>query len=140
MLDLDHPRTPDVFAASRQLDLILDCCKRITLTGAAGRRFMVGVIRPSFAALRWPAEHRFNDQPNLTDGIAELERQVEQLAALPLRDAEGEGRARCPSCGGAATVPHRYDQVSCCLHCLGVIQPGMRRLCSCEEGFGTDAI
>jgi hypothetical protein len=52
MVDLDHPRTPDVFAASRQLDLILDCCPR----------------------------------------------------------------------------------------CLGIVRPGLRRLCSCEEGFGTDAI
>ena len=29
MLDLDHPQTPHVFAASRQEDLILDYCKRL---------------------------------------------------------------------------------------------------------------
>src|SRR5262245_35025974 len=45
MLDLDHPDTPHVFAAARQEDFVLDCCKRITLSGAAGRLFMLEVIR-----------------------------------------------------------------------------------------------
>jgi hypothetical protein len=142
MLDLDHPQTPDVFAASWQLDLILNCCKRATLTGASGRRLMLGVVRPALAALRWLAEHRFRDQPRLADGIAELERQVEQLAALPLRDPDPADRpvSRCPACGGPPTVPHRYDPIPYCSPCLGVITPGLRRLRSCEDGFGTDAI
>src|SRR5262245_48090852 len=142
MLDLDHPQTPDVFAASWQLDLIHNCCKRATLTGTSGRRLMLGVVRPAFAALRWLAEHRFSDQPGLADGIDQLERQVEQLAALPLREPDPAGRpvSRCPSCGGTPTVPHRYDRISCCTRCLAVVLPGLRRLRSCEDGFGTDAI
>ncbi|QEL17647.1 hypothetical protein [Limnoglobus roseus] len=83
MLDLDHPRTPHVFAASRQEDLILNYCNRITLSAAGARRFMAEVVRPTFAALRWLATNRFADEPHIPDGIAELERQMEQLAELP---------------------------------------------------------
>jgi hypothetical protein len=44
MLDLERPRTPHVFAASRQEDLILDYCKRISLSDKNGRLFMLEVI------------------------------------------------------------------------------------------------
>lgn len=77
MLDLRHPRIPHVFAASRQEDLILEYCKRITLSGAESRRFMLEVVRPAFAALRWLAAIRFADKPQILHTIAELERQVE---------------------------------------------------------------
>lgn len=142
MLDLDHPLTPSVFAASTQLDLILDYCKKITLSGTSGRRFMLEVIRPAFAALRWLAANRFGDQSRIPDGIAELERQVKTLAELPLRDPNHRGgpAAHCPACGGAPTVPSEYDRISYCSPCLNVIMPGLMRVRSCKEGFGTQAI
>lgn len=142
MLDLGHPRTPHVCAASRQLDLILDCAKRITLSGGDGRRFMLEVARPAFAALRWLAANRFTDEPHIADGIDELERQAEQLAGLPLRDSDrrGEPVAQCPVCGGKPTRPHKYNQISYCSPCLDVIMPGLQRVRSCDKGFGTDAI
>lgn len=142
MLDLDHPRTPLVFAASTQIDLILDYCKRITLSGASGRRFMLEVVRPAFAALRWLAEHRFTDEPHIAEGLSELERQVEQLVGLPLSDPDHRGgpAARCPACGGKPTTPSQYDPTAYCSPCLDVIVPGLLRVQSCEEGFGTEAI
>jgi hypothetical protein len=59
MLDLDQPQTPHVFAASRQLDLILDYLKRITYADSPGRLWMLEIIRPCFAALRWLQAQRF---------------------------------------------------------------------------------
>ncbi len=142
MLDLDHPRTPSVFAASTQLDFILEDCKRMTLTDTRGRRFRLENIRPAFAALRWLASERFADASHLPAAIDELERQVEQLAELPLRDS---GRwvgsaAFCPACGATPREPDKYDPIRYCSPCLGVIMPGLQRVRSCEEGFGTEAI
>jgi hypothetical protein len=142
MLDLGHPRTPHVFAASTHIDLILDYCKRISLSGAGGRRFMLEVVRPAFAALRWLAANRFVGKPHIPGAIDELERQVEQLAGLPLRDPDHAGgpAARCPACGGKPTAPSKYGPTPYCSRCLDVIMPGLQRIRSSEEGFGTDAI
>jgi hypothetical protein len=142
MLDLEHPRTPHVFAASRQLELILHDCKRITLSGVAGRQFMLEVVRPAFAALRWLAEQRFRDEPHIGEGITELERQVERLVGLPLSNPNHQGgpAARCPACGGKPTKSSKYEPTPYCSTCLDVIMPGLMRVQSCEEGFGTEAI
>ena len=83
MLDLHHPQTPHVFAAARQEDLILDYCKRITLSDAAGRRFMLEVMRPAFVALRWLNQERFGNSPEITSGIDQLEHEVQALVNLP---------------------------------------------------------
>lgn len=142
MLDLSHPRAPHVFAASSQQDLILDYCKRITLAGAEARQFMLEVVRPAFAALRWLATTRFTGEPHISDAIAELERQVEQLAALPLREPAyiGGPAARCPACGSNPTTPSQYDPTQYCPRCLDLIMPELERVRSCKEGFGTEAI
>jgi hypothetical protein len=142
MLDLDHPRTQHIFAASHQLDMILDMCKRITLSSVKGRRFRLEGIRQAFATLRWLAAHRFADEPHIADGIAELERQAEQLAALSLchpisRDSLPE---RCPVCGDTLILPSEYSPTGYCSSCLGVIRAALQRVRSCEEGFGTEAI
>ncbi len=53
MLDLSHPKTPHVFAAARQLDLILEYLRKISYSDSQSRLFMIEVIRPRFVALRW---------------------------------------------------------------------------------------
>src|SRR5947209_12283869 len=106
MLDLDHPRTAHVFAASWQEDLILDYCKRISLSDRAGRLFMLDVIRPAFVALRWLNATRFGGSPQIADSIDELERQAEALAQLtgktPDRSIAGHPE-RCPVCNERRT-------------------------------------
>src|SRR5688572_1927726 len=113
MLDLDHPRTPHVFAASRQLDLILDYLKRISFADSKERLHLLEIIRPCFAALRWLQAQRFADEPHIAAGIGELERAAEQLARL------GDGRAewsadgvlpsRCPVCRQPLTTYGVYE-------------------------------
>lgn len=143
MLDLDHSSTPWVFAAARQEDMILEYCKRITLAGEHGRRFMLEVVRPAFAALRWLNRERFGDSVSIVSGIDQLEREVEALATLPLvnPDHRGGPAALCPACGGKPTItPDEYAPTPYCSECLDVIMPGLGRVRSCQEGFGTDAI
>lgn len=142
MLDLNHSQTPFVFAASQQLDMILDYCKKITLSGTRGRHFMFEVIRPAFAALRWLAKERFADSPEIVASVAELERGAEQLAELPLLNPDHRGgpAALCPACGRPPNAPNEYDPISYCSPCLNNIMPGLLRVRSNDEGFGTEAI
>ncbi len=139
MLDLEHPQTPHIFAASRQLDLILDYCKRISISRTGGRRFMLEVIRPAFAALRWLITARFGAYAEIDSAIAELEHQAEALAGTPLADPDPRAGipAYCPACGGKLMEPDRYDPIPYCSGCLGVVMPGLQK---CRRQFGTDAI
>ena len=143
MLDLHHPQTPHVFAAARQEDLILDYCKRITLSDAAGRRFMLEVMRPAFVALRWLNQERFGNSPEITSGIDQLEHEVHVLVNLPAsgtRDRWSAMFVRCPACGSEPRSPDEYDPVRYCSECLNMVMPGLERVRSWETGFGTDAI
>src|SRR5262245_61212101 len=103
---------------------------------------MLDVVRPAFAALRWLNRERFDNSPDVASGIDQLEREVEVLVALPLR---GTGRhvlpaSLCPSCGGDPTPPTEHSPTPYCSHCLDIVMPGLDRIRSSEEGFGTDAI
>ena len=136
MIDTDRPQAPYIFAASRQLDTILNECKRITLMRPKDRRFSLEMIRAEFTALRWLAEHRFQSVP-IVD-VVELERKAEQLAERPLHEPNlHEETSRCPACSGEITTPSKYDPISYCSSCLDIIMPSLQ---SCRERFGTDAI
>lgn len=137
MLELNHPQTAHVFAASQQLDLIVDYAKRITLSETKGRKFMLEVVRPAFVALRWLTAERFDGKSTIADGIAELERQLEQLANLPVRDSYKRELppTECPVCGRR---PSEYDPVSYCSSCVELVIPGKERLESAKKGFGIE--
>jgi len=152
MLDLDHPQTPHVFAASRQLDLILEYLKRITYAASPGRLQMLEIIRPCFAALRWLQAQRFADEPHIAAGIDELERAAERLAQL------GDGRAewsaddmppsKCPVCRRSLTTHGVYEpwpgfkvpKERWCSPCMDAAMTALERVRSGHDGFGTDAI
>jgi hypothetical protein len=151
MLDLDHPQTPHVFAASRQLDLIGDYCKRISYADSKGRLDMLKIIRPCFAALRWLQAQRFADEPHIAAGIDELESQADRLARLGDGKADwigGDLPAKCPVCGESLTVYGVYEprpglkvpKERWCSSCMEVVMPALMRLRSSVDGFGTDAI
>jgi len=140
MLDLDHPQTPHVFAASRQEDLILDYCKRISLSDRRGRLFMLEVMRPAFVALRWLSGTYFGRSSQIAESIDKLERQVEKLAQLTGKlQTVADNLDRCPVCS-ELSEKSAYDSTRCCPKCLEVIMPALIRLRSCEHGFGTEAI
>jgi hypothetical protein len=151
MLDLDHPLTPHVFAAARQLDLIGDYCKRITYADSKERLSLLEIIRPCFVALRWLNAQRFEGSPKIASGIDLLERQAEELARLVGGDvkwAGGELPAKCPVCGQPLTLHGIYEpwpglkvpKERWCSPCLELVIPALMRIGSSEEGFGTHAI
>jgi hypothetical protein len=151
MLDLNHPQTPHVFAASRQLDMILDSCKRISISASKGRLDLLEVVRPCFAALRWLNAERFGASPVIAAGITNLERAAERLARLGdgrVQWPAGEVPSACPVCGEPVTTYGVYEprpglrvpRERWCSPCLDVIMPALERLRSGSEGFGTSAI
>src|SRR5215203_6199101 len=107
MLNPDHPQSAHVYAASWQIELILDCCKRITLLGRTpARRAFVEIMRPAFAALRWLNRERFGHSRRIDKIVDRLEREAEALADLPVAYPPPHTAAptRCPTCGGAMTT------------------------------------
>jgi hypothetical protein len=138
MLDLSSPIAPHIIAASNQLDMILDRCKRATIGRAERRAFLIETIRPAFAALRWLNAERFGASAQVSSAISDLERQADELAGLP---TEGKREllppACCPACGGQLTEPHQYDPVPYCSRCLQIIMGALGRA---RDGFGTEAI
>lgn len=141
MLDLQHPKTPHVFAASRQLDLILDYAKCISSSDSDERRFMVQVVAPAFAALRWLNAAQFGNSMSIASAIDNLQHDLQTLAdkAGPL-SAESTERKTCPVCSHSLSKPGKYDPIPYCPHCLEVIMPSLDALESCDTGFGTEAI
>jgi hypothetical protein len=107
VLDLNHPKTPHVFAAARQLDLILGYLKKISYSDSRGRFFMMEVIRPCFAALRWLNTNRFEQSPKIAANIDALEERAERLSQLgegKLVQTGPEPPARCPVCDTPLTT------------------------------------
>ncbi|QDU40627.1 hypothetical protein Mal4_49850 [Maioricimonas rarisocia] len=140
MLDLDHPLTPHVFAASRQIDMILDIAKRLTVSDATGRRLLVQTAAPCFAALRWLNEAHFEKSPAIAASIDGLDVQLKVLAEQPASLPTGTGRRRvCGVCGDRITRANSY-QPEFCSECLKTLHPALMAVESCEEGFGTEAI
>ena len=141
MLDLDHPRSAHVFAASKQIDLILDYAKRISFDAGRGRLFMNSVVAPCFAALHWLNENHFDNDHDIRERITELQSALNRLATARTanRDSPFE-RKNCPVCAHVLTEPSQYDPIPYCPDCLDKIMPALSRLWSCDGGFGTEAI
>lgn len=138
MMNLNHPRTPHVFAASRQLDLILDYAKRITGSDRNGRQFMAHVVAPCFAALRWLNKTEFGDLPEIASAIDELQLAVQTLADKPaVESVLKQNKTSCEICNHSLTKPNEYDPIPYCSECLNIIDAP---LTACDAGFGTDAI
>lgn len=152
MLDLDHPQTPHVFAAFRQLGLIHDYLKRISYADRKERLHLLEIIRPCFAALRWLQSHRFTNEPHIAAAIDELEVAAGQLARLADGRAEYSADemppSQCPVCRQPLTTYGEYEpepglkvpKERWCSPCLEVAMPAFQRLMDSHEGFGTDAI
>ena len=141
MLDLEHPRTPHVFAASRQLGLILDYAKRITGSDTNGRRFMVQVVASSFEALRWLNTTKFNNSAKIASAIDDLQHNLQTLSDKPATESAFiTKRKTCVVCNHPLTKPHEYDPIPYCPDCLDIIMPSLTALRSCDTGFGTEAI
>lgn len=145
MLDLDHPQTPHVFAAARQMDLILGCAQQMTAATGRHRNNLLEIARPCFAALRWLATNHFENSAAILDSIDDLQRALESLAALSTTQGRTDSNT-CPACGqhlaerAHHTSEGRPGKRQWCSGCLALVAPACQRLEASESGFGTWAI
>jgi hypothetical protein len=141
VLNLDHPQSAHIFAAARQIDLIVDYAKRISLEDADGRQFMNKVVAPCFAALHWLNENHFENDQGIHQRIADLQSALSKLSSVSAAHSDSPSdRKTCPVCKQALKKPSQYDPTPYCPGCLAAIMQPLSRLQSSEAGFGTDAI
>ncbi len=148
MLDLDHPMTDHIFAASRAEDRLSVLCKLMTLASAQERQRLFAECQEPLNSLRRLNAARFGASDFIADAVTELEDWLGSLAALETTPREGTAYAivSCPVCGGLLTrlhhafmpQPERRWSVYC-NHCLGPSSPAWHKLES-SQGFGTWAI
>jgi hypothetical protein len=139
MLNTSSPKAPHIVSASIQLDLILGRCRRITVAYAPSRRFVAETIRPSFAALRWLNENRFENSAEIADAVAQFEKRVDDLADFATTGERPVARLpdKCPVCGLGIADPVRDEPFLGCPDCMESVMDRYRRL---DRGFGSWAI
>jgi hypothetical protein len=151
LLDLSHPKTPHVFAAARQLDLILEYVKKISYSESRDRLGMIQIIRPCFVALRWLNTNQFGNSPVIAESIDALEEQADRLAHSGdggLVQIVTKSLTRCPVCDTPLTTSRpgclglflEARKEMYCSNCLGPTMKAYTLVCSIEEGFATAAI
>jgi hypothetical protein len=147
MLDLNHPQTKHVFAASNLEDSILTQAKRMTLIPSDQRLELFAECHNVFGKMRKLNSEHFKNSTFISIAIDELEQSLRRLAQLNdglITEDRSSGEGCCPACGETITnfvaVPSRPESRSIyCSSCLKIIIPALSKLRS-DAGFGTDWI
>lgn len=142
MIYLDpDPRRPHVHAASLQMAMVRDYMRAISCADGDSRLYMLAMIRPCFAALRWLQAERFADRAQIASLIDDTEQKAEELAYLGQGEVNWTSgmspRVRCPVCGQKLTATLGKPE---CSACVQVAISAYHRLASSFEGFGTESI
>jgi len=149
MLDLDHPLTPHIFAASRAEDAILMAAKRMTLAASEEKLRLRDRCDDALRELRQIARKHFKDRDQIPPAIDALEAALDQLSQLPGNDGSPSAVAgNCPNCGTPIEPRRLFGLLrpkcnirDCyCLQCFWLIMPSLEILQSFNVGFATDAI
>ena len=148
MLDLDHPQTPHIFAAAKQLDLILQYSKLATLGSGKHRFDFYQVVEPSLNALRWLNKNRFDACVELATAIDNLETELHALASaeIPESTKHPVDLKNCPKCNAVITESGTYNPIGTKIsvpaerYCSDCLSPMIDRISDCDRLFGTDAI
>jgi hypothetical protein len=85
MLDLDHPSTASIFAASHHLETIQSLGRRMTLANTDMRKSFLTQCRASIHALRWLANEGQLPKEmteSILPGLDNLDRSLESFAAV----------------------------------------------------------
>ena len=148
MLDLNHPRTPHVFAAARQLDLIYPAAKICTVASGNHRQHQLFIMQPVFAARRWLDSSHFDASTEINDAIANLESAFSSLdnRTLPESTKHATELSNCPVCESKITECGTYNPpgtkitVPAERYCESCVAPIFELLDQCGTLFGTGAI
>jgi hypothetical protein len=139
MLDLNHPMTEHIFAASRHDDAILSIAKRMTLVPTEERDALLCRSREHFASLRKLNQEHFEHSDFIASAIDELESGCEKIASLVSTEDHTDGCGSCPVCSTVITNLKDYQDMTYCGKCLGLIS-AQRAALDSLKGFGLFAI
>ncbi len=106
MLDLDHPMTQHIFAASGAKDRVLQRAKRMTLASSQQRLKMLEACGADLEKMRQLNREHFKASPFIFEAIDELEAALQTLAALKkgaIIEDKSNGEGHCPGCGTQIT-------------------------------------
>lgn len=148
MLDLDHPRAFGIFAAERQLSVVSEYARMMSVASGPNRRDILRIAEPAIVALRWLATWKFSESPQIPDAISQLETALIKLSRLSPDEGTSAADSGCPACGGSLTVEHyqppgtgaTFPIPQSCEHCLRSVWAALEILQSMESGFGIEAI
>lgn len=155
MLDLDHPLTQHIFAASRAITVIMRAGHKMTVSARRERRRLRAECNDALTELRQLSRDHFADRLGIAPIIDDLEHALDRLAELSgVPDDGPPADDFCPVCGQSV----RHRRVRGCLPfllslvlpasphppycsvCFGILMPSILRLESVETGFGIDDI
>lgn len=146
------PEKAHVVAAYRQLQMLIENCKVMTLMFREERDFVLESVRPALAALQWLNENRFFRSAAIRESLLALELAAEKIAQLPVQtppwwagasDAQKayyqERIERCPHCSGNISQLNSSSEPFC-PRCFELVVPSLRKLASRDGGFGTEVL
>jgi hypothetical protein len=139
MLDLKHPQTKWIFAASREEDAILSFAKLMTLLPTPQRQQILSRVARPIERLRQLNREQFGASSFIESAISDLGSGCHAIAGLQSTESRLDGHGNCPVCGSEIFDLPEYHGMPCCRRCLELIADARQRLESLE-GFGTYAI
>lgn len=140
MLNINHPMSQHIFAASRSLDRVLLVAIKMTVATRQERMRLRNVCVPVFIELRQLGQEHFANCTTIPVTIDVLERSLAELTELPGVPKDGpSAELNCPACG-STLMRVEHPKGLCCSPCLQIINPPLWALSSWDGGFGCDAI
>jgi hypothetical protein len=106
MLDLDHPMTRHIFAASGAEDRVLERAKRMTVASSPQRLKLREACQADLEKMRQLNRGHFKASPFIFEAIDELEAALQTLATLrggAITEDKSDGEGQCPGCGAKIT-------------------------------------
>jgi hypothetical protein len=106
MLDLDHPMTKHIFAASRMEDLLMVSAQRMTLLPSRERVLLLVDCLPVLDELRRLNDEHFEASLFIRKAIDEAQAALKDIAHLNdgnIVEDKTDGEGNCPACGTPIT-------------------------------------
>ena len=143
MLDLDHPMTKHIFAASGMGDFLLVSAQRMTLLPSKQRVLLLGDCLVVLDKMRRLNEEHFEASQFISDAVNEAQKALEKIAHLNdgnVVEDKTDGEGNCAVCGSPITKfevrPKSGRYIIVCGQCDEPFMKAKEKLDS-SEAFGT---
>jgi hypothetical protein len=145
MLDLDHPMTEHIFAASGMEDLLMIRAQRMTVLPSKERLLLLADCIPVLDELRRLNDEHFEASLFISRAIDEAQAALEQIAHLNggnITEDKTDGEGNCVACSTPITKWETFPgksynrHIILCQHCNEPFMKAKAKLES-SKGFGT---